>query len=146
MSVPDISRLMREPMTDERGVLKPIWQKYLLYTLHIRVAGSIDLQGIVMPNGIDMARAYTGKHLDNIPDGASYVRTVSNEKTGAGRAFGAIDSNLRLSGTQRLTMVNAASTLNIQPLSAVTGVGVNQATINVQSFYAQYPFTTLTYN
>jgi hypothetical protein len=41
--------------------------------------------------------------------------------------------------TAALTPVNSANTPTTQPLTAATGVGVNQATINVASFVVQYP-------
>jgi hypothetical protein len=41
--------------------------------------------------------------------------------------------------TAALTQVNAAYTPTTQPLTAATGVGVNQATINIASFVVQYP-------
>jgi hypothetical protein len=41
--------------------------------------------------------------------------------------------------TAALTQVNAAYTPTTQPLTASTGAGVNQATINVASFQVQYP-------
>jgi hypothetical protein len=44
--------------------------------------------------------------IDKVSDGVSFVRTTPNEKTGAGRGFGALDGNNRLNGTFRNNPVN----------------------------------------
>lgn len=59
---------------------------------------ALDSLFIVLAAAIDFARAYTGKHLGNLPDDASSDRrAVSlNQRTGAGRAFNALNSSDRL--------------------------------------------------
>lgn len=43
--------------------------------------GNIDSGGILLAPGADFSRSYTNKHLDNIPDGATYGRTVNSALT-----------------------------------------------------------------
>jgi Putative phage tail protein len=63
-----------------------------------RGLAAIDSGNVVVTTSVDLSRAYTGKHLGNIPDdGTSDRKAVTgNEKTGAGRAFPALDSSNKL--------------------------------------------------
>lgn len=56
--------------------------------------GTIDSGNIVVAGGADFSRAYTGKHLGNIPDDGTSDRraATANQKTGGDRGFTAIDS------------------------------------------------------
>ena len=60
--------------------------------------GAIDSGNVVVAAGWDGSRAYTGKHLGNIPDDGTSDRRAStaNEKTGGGRGFSAIDSGISI--------------------------------------------------
>lgn len=60
--------------------------------------GAIDSGGIAVTTAIDMSRAYTGKHLGNMPDDGTSDRkaVTANEKTGSGRAYTGLDSNAKL--------------------------------------------------
>jgi hypothetical protein len=58
-----------------------------------RAAATIDSGNIVITTGMDLARAYTNKHLGNVPDDAGSDRraATANQKTGGDRAATAID-------------------------------------------------------
>jgi len=83
MSAPDISRLFQvPPINPTTGRWSDAWRRYLIYWLHQRVTGSLDQQGVLLPNGADFSRAYANKHLDNIPDGPTYGRPRITALTG----------------------------------------------------------------
>lgn len=68
---------------------------------------ALDSGNVAIAAAIDFVRAYTGKHLANVPDDAtSDRRAVSlNEKTGASRAYPALDAASKL-----VTGVTSAAT------------------------------------
>lgn len=108
----------------------------------------VDSVGIIKAPGVDFSRAYVNKTIDHVDDGATYVRTIPNEKTGAGRAFNALDSNSRLESTRRLTMNNASYTpaTGVSPVSAATGGAPNTATISIAAHSEQFPFGPVPYS
>jgi hypothetical protein len=74
--------------------------------------GNIDSTGVVLAPGVDFVRAYTNKHLGNVPDDPLTDRNAasSNQKTGGDRAATALDANARLTGTFRGNPVNTSAT------------------------------------
>ncbi len=72
-----------------------------------RGAAAIDAGNIAVAAAVDLSRSYTNKHLGNIPDDASSDRkaVTTNEKTGAGRAYPALDASNKL-----ITGVTSAAT------------------------------------
>lgn len=63
-----------------------------------RAGSAIDGANLVVPAAIDFARAYTNKHLGNVPDDAGTDRRAATaaEKTGGGRANNTHDSSSRI--------------------------------------------------
>lgn len=70
---------------------------------------------------------------------------LAQNATGNSASGDAVQVNA-LNSTADLTLNNAASTPTTQPLTAVTGVPVNAATINVAAFQVQYPFGLVSYS
>ncbi|MGK2933695.1 MAG: hypothetical protein ACSLFE_00420 [Gemmatimonadaceae bacterium] len=72
-----------------------------------RSFATIDSGNIVVAAGLNFTRSYTGKHLGNMPDDATTDRraVTVNEKTGAGRAYPALDASNKL-----VTGVTSAAT------------------------------------
>ena len=56
---------------------------------------AIDSGFVLISTSVDFSRAYTGKHLGNLPDDVTSDRkaVTGNEKTGASRAYPALDSS-----------------------------------------------------
>ncbi len=104
--------------------------------------GQLDVAGIVKAGGADFARTYLNKHLDNIPDGPTFVRTILTEKTGAGRAFNALDANSRLAATRRATMALASYTPTTQPVTQ----HLTSTQIDIASSTVQFPDGAINYN
>jgi hypothetical protein len=88
---------------------------------------NLDPAGVVLAPGVDFTRSYVSKVLDNIPDGATYARTLGTELTGG-----------------KLPQVNSAvsdnSTTTILSQSGTT------STVLVAAFTMQYGRGTVTYN
>jgi hypothetical protein len=65
----------------------------------------------------DAGALATVNNLDGVPDGASYKRTTTNEKTGAGRAYAALDAAGAL-----LTRVDPATAWGANPGAGYAGL------------------------
>lgn len=65
----------------------------------------------------DAGALATQSNLDGVPDGTTYRRTTLNEKTGAGRAYSALDSNNSL-----VTRVDPATAWGANPGAGLTGL------------------------
>jgi hypothetical protein len=65
----------------------------------------------------DAGALATANNLDGVPDGASYKRTTTDEKTGAGRAYAALDAAGAL-----LTRVDPATAWGANPGAGYTGL------------------------
>ncbi len=165
--VPSPFTAIRSPIADKNGNLHRDWQKWF-QTVEAKTqraldiageiaanakiqgrtegigttVGNIDSTGVALPDGIDFARSYVNKQLDSIPDGATFVRTVPNEKTGGGRAFSALDANARLADTTRGTMAIASYTPITQP---VTQHGTSTQ-IDIASSTQQFPTGVIAYS
>ena len=88
---------------------------------------AVDSGNVAITTAVDLSRAYTGKHLGNIPDdGTSDRKAVTgNEKTGAGRAFPALDSSNKL-----ITGITAAAKY-ADGVTGIDGLKPGEAGANV---------------
>ena len=88
-------------------------------------ASTVTVYGVIVvaagSSGIgtftDAGALATVSNLDGVPDGASYKRTTTNEKTGAGRAYAGLDANNAL-----VTRVDPATTWGANPGAGVAGL------------------------
>jgi len=63
----------------------------------LSLEGNITITGgSGIANLSDAGALATANNLDDVPDGTTYVRTTSDEKTGAARAYNALDSSYNL--------------------------------------------------
>lgn len=87
-----------------------------------RASSVIDAGLLIVTNAIDFARSQLNKHLGNIADDATTDRkaVTTNEKTGAGRAYPALDSTSKL-----VTGVTAAATA----ADGLTGITSKRAAV-----------------
>jgi hypothetical protein len=146
---------LRSPIADKDGRLHRDWVKKF-QEWEAKLYQTIDLVGQISANAKISGRTEgigttvgnltsTGKvnSLDNVNDGAAFVRTVPNEKAGAGRAFNALDVNSRLAATRRATMALASytpTTTNICTQSGTTTL------INIASSTVKFPDGDISYN
>lgn len=93
---------------------------------------------------IDFQDAFhANKNIDNLDDGASYVRTTTTQRDGGGRAYSALDSDNRLVDQLRMpTLAAVYAPSGTSPLSQPT----SSRTIAIASFTMNIGSSAVNYN
>jgi hypothetical protein len=137
-----IHGLQNTPLLDASGRITWPWLRWL-NDIETKTRQTIDLSGVVTPSGVDLARPYANKILDNIENSANFQKTTPSQVSGAGRAFAALDTNNRLVDSLRDVPVNSVFTPS-------SGMGLSQSgtttAIVVASGQLQFGSASVSYN
>lgn len=128
----------RTPIVDEQGYIQPDFLRWLQYleaktgptlTLAGQFQNQAPISGRTEPIGTTAQHLTAAGLLDTADsvaaDGAAFVRVNPNQRTGAGRAFIALDANNRLANSARMNPVNAANAPTAATVLSNNGVATS---------------------
>jgi len=105
-----------------------------------RASSAIDAGNVVVAAGLDFSRAYTAKHLDNVPDGTTYARTTPNQRDGGWRGYNALDLVYKLTTGTPYKTTSEIETGVGRASAAIDGSNIlNAAALDWQRGYTNKP-------